>query len=136
MVVCIRGHGLCRNAYCRLRGNVRARERSSTRAFRVSATPASATVDAMRNPLMFLLAATLAGCATVPGDTAMGTKPSYLQTVSTDMPNGAALRHRIFTPSLDETFVPQGLTSAGNFLFVSSYKPTPDLKSNTGPCRV
>ena len=90
----------------------------------------------MKNLLMLLLAATLAGCATVPGDTAMGTKPSYLQTVSADMPNGAALRHRIFTPSLDETFVPQGLTSAGNYLFVSSYKPTPELKSNTGPCRV
>ena len=32
--------------------------------------------------------------------------------------------------------MPQGLTSSGAFLYVSSYRPTPDLKANTGPCRV
>ena len=52
------------------------------------------------------------------------------------MPNLAALGHRIWTPALDEGFVPQGLASSGAFLYVSSYKPTPDLKANTGPCRV
>ena len=90
----------------------------------------------MKNPFTPLLALVLVGCATVPGDAVMGTKPSYLQTVSGDVPNGAALHHRIWTPALDESFVPQGLTHAGNHLFVSSYRPTPDLKSNTGPCRV
>jgi DNA-binding beta-propeller fold protein YncE len=95
-----------------------------------------ATVIAMRLLFTLLLAAMLAACATVSGDAAMGTKPSYLQTVSRGVPNEAALHHRIWTPELDNTFVPQGLTSAGNYLFVSSYKPTPDLKANTGPCRV
>jgi len=52
------------------------------------------------------------------------------------VPNLAALGHRIWTPALDEGFVPQGLASSGAFLYVSSYKPTPDLKANTGPCRV
>ena len=87
-------------------------------------------------PLTLLAAWALAGCATVPGEGVMGTKPSYLQEVSQQVPNGAALRQRIWTPALDETFVPQGLTNAGPYLFVSSYKPTPDLKANTGPCRV
>ena len=90
----------------------------------------------MKNPFALLLAVVLAGCASVSGDAILGAKPSYLQDVSRQVPNGAALRHRIWTPALDETFVPQGLTSAGNYLFVSSYKPEPDLKSNTGPCRV
>ena len=90
----------------------------------------------MKNLVTTLLAVVLAGCASVPGDAVMGTKPSYLQAVSRDVPNGAALHRRIWTPALDETFVPQGLTNAGNYLFVSSYKPTPDLKSNTGPCRL
>src|SRR5207244_2275126 len=43
---------------------------------------------------------------------------------------------RIWTPALDEGYVPQGLTFAGRHVLVSSYLPTPDLKSNTGPCRV
>jgi hypothetical protein len=90
----------------------------------------------MKNPFMPLLAVVLVGCATVSGNAVMGTKPSYLQTVSRDVPNGAALHHRIWTPALDETFVPQGLTHAGDYLFVSSYRPTPDLRANTGPCRV
>jgi len=90
----------------------------------------------MRNPFTPLLAVVLVGCATVSGNAVMGTQPSYLQTVSRNVPNGAALHRRIWTPALDETFVPQGLTHAGDYLFVSSYRPTPDLRSNTGPCRV
>jgi hypothetical protein len=90
----------------------------------------------MKHLLALPFAIVLAGCASVSGNAVMGTKPSYLQTATTDVPNGAALRHRIWTPALEETFVPQGLTNAGNYLFVSSYKPTPDLKANTGPCRV
>ena len=85
---------------------------------------------------LLLLALALAGCATVTPAGPLGTKPSYLPAVTQDVPNGAALRHRIWTPALDETYVPQGLTNAGRYLFVSSYRPTPDLKSDTGPCRV
>jgi hypothetical protein len=67
---------------------------------------------------------------------AMGTKPSYLDAVTEDVPNRAALGNRIWTPSLDEGYVPQGLTIADGYLLVSGYLPSPDLKSNTGPCRV
>jgi hypothetical protein len=66
----------------------------------------------------------------------LGTRPTYLQAFTTDVPNGAALSGHIFAPGLDDGYVPQGLTAAGPHLFVSSYLPTPDLKSGTGPCRV
>ena len=56
--------------------------------------------------------------------------------MSETVPNQQAVTRRIWTPGLEEAFVPQGLTAAGAYLFVSSYLPTPDLKSNTGPCRV
>ena len=66
----------------------------------------------------------------------MGTRPTYVEAFTEGVPNAAALSHRIYTPSLDDGYVPQGLTSADGYLFVSSYRPMPDLKSNTGPCRV
>ena len=80
--------------------------------------------------------AALAGCATMDANQVMGTRPTYLESSTDAVPNAAALSHRIYTPSLDDGYVPQGLTSAGGYLYVSSYKPTPDLKANTGPCRV
>lgn len=66
----------------------------------------------------------------------MGTKPTYLEAFTENVPNLAALSHRIYTPGLDDSFVPQGLTIADGHLLVSSYKPMPDLKANTGPCRL
>jgi hypothetical protein len=81
--------------------------------------------------------AALGGCAALPWtDAVRGTKPSYLATATETVPNFGALSHRIWTPALDDGYVPQGLTSAGGSLYVSSYRPTPDLKANTGPCRV
>ena len=90
-----------------------------------------------RAPVALLLAAmALGGCASIGGRPAMGSPPGYLESFTAAVPNAAALGQRIFTPGLDEGYVPQGLTAAGAYLFVSSYKPTPDLKANTGPCRV
>ena len=84
-----------------------------------------------------LLTLVLAGCATtVPTQSALGTRPSYLASFTESVPNAAALSHRIYTPGLDDGYVPQGLTNAGGYLFVSSYRPMPDLRSSTGPCRV
>ena len=79
---------------------------------------------------------TLGGCAAIGTSPIMGTRPGYLASTTENVPNAAALGQRIYVPQLDEGYVPQGLTSAGQYLFVSSYKPTPDLKANTGPCRV
>lgn len=83
-----------------------------------------------------ILAAALAGCASIGSDSPRGAKPSYLDSFTDAVPNAAALGNRIYTPALDEDYVPQGLTSDGGYPFVSSYKPTPDLKANTGPCRI
>jgi hypothetical protein len=66
----------------------------------------------------------------------LGERPTYLQDITSAPPNAQALSHRIWTPALDESYVPQGLTAIGGHLFVSSYRPSPDLKSSTGPCRV
>ena len=65
-----------------------------------------------------------------------GQKPAYLESASERVPNMDAIGRRIWTPGLDENWVPQGLTVAGDHVLVSSYRPTPDLKASTGPCRV
>jgi hypothetical protein len=90
-------------------------------------------MHAMKTPLIGLMAL-LAATATLAADPT-GTKPTYVEP-SGPVPNEAALGRRIWTPGLDEGWVPQGLTVAGEHVLVSSYKPTPELKSNTGPCRV
>jgi hypothetical protein len=78
-----------------------------------------------------------AACATAPPPERIGgQRPTYLDAVTQSVPNAAAIAPRMWTPALDEGYVPQGLTVAGRHLFVSSYRPSPDLKSSTGPCRV
>ena len=53
--------------------------------------------------LVSLLA--LAGCATTATDAVRGQAPTYLADGPTlDVPNGAALQHRIWTPALDDSF--------------------------------
>lgn len=86
----------------------------------------------------FLIAFSLAlpAFAAMAAQEVMGTRPTYLDAVTESVPNRAALASRIWTPGLDEGYVPQGLTAADGYLLVSSYLPSPDLKSNTGPCRV
>jgi hypothetical protein len=84
----------------------------------------------------WIAALLVAGCTAIPHGTIVGAKPSYLDAVTGNVPNAAALGRRIWVPGLDEGYVPQGLANADGFLFVSSYLPSPDLKSNTGPCRV
>lgn len=88
--------------------------------------------------LMIALAACLHGCAALLSDDAVrGSAPSYLDAPSLDVPNADAMRHRIWTPALDEGYVPQGLTSAeGDVLYVSSYKPASEVKAGAGPCQV
>lgn len=86
-----------------------------------------------------VLAVAIAGCAAMGGEAprmAMGQRPAYLQALATSVPNAAAIGTRIFIPGLDEDWVPQGLAVAEGQILVSSYKPTPDLTKNSGPCRV
>jgi hypothetical protein len=87
--------------------------------------------------LLLPLAVTLAACSAVAaGPPALGTKPGYLTEIATSVPNEAAIGKRIFVPGLDDGFVPQGLAVVGDHILVSSYKPTPGLSANAGPCRV
>jgi hypothetical protein len=90
----------------------------------------------MRIFLGAAIAVLASACATNGVAPVGGERPTYLDAVTENVPNAQALTHRIWTPGLDETFVPQGLTAMGPYLFVSSYRPSPELKSNTGPCRV
>ena len=83
---------------------------------------------------MLPVALALAACATVVSSP-LGEKPTYLEAV-TPVPNEGAIVRRIWTPGLDEGWIPQGLTVAGDRVLISQYRPMPDLKSNTGPCRV
>lgn len=90
--------------------------------------------------LTLFLTLAIAGCAATPprASVPMGTAPAYLAAVTADadIPNAQALVNRIYTPAINDGYVPQGLTTAGDDLLISSYLPTPDLKANTGPCRV
>lgn len=91
----------------------------------------------MRFALAMALAAIgVAGCAATGGLEPAGQKPGYLDAATESVPNQQAIARRIWTPGLDDGFVPQGIAIADGFVLVSSYRPSPDLKSNTGPCRV
>ncbi len=83
------------------------------------------------------------GCATMGGEAprltpagALGQRPAYLLALASTVPNEAAIGRKIFIPGLDDDWVPQGLALADGHILVSSYKPTPDLEANAGPCRV
>ena len=91
---------------------------------------------ASMNRTLGILFATLVMCAACATTGPLGLKPTYLEAPSGPVPNVEALGNRIWTPGLDEGWVPQGLTVAGDHVLVSSYLPSPDLKANTGPCRV
>ena len=86
--------------------------------------------------LRWLAPLVLAACATPAALTILGDKPTYLEATSEGVPNQQAIAQRIWTPGLDEGWVPQGLTVVDAFVLVAAYHPSPDLKSNTGPCRV
>jgi len=83
----------------------------------------------------WMAALALAACATTGPTGPMGQRPSYIE-APTPVPNEAAIVQRIWTPGLDETWIPQGLAVAGDRVLVAQYRPMPDLKANTGPCRV
>lgn len=77
------------------------------------------------------LALAAAACAQVP----LGTQPGYLAQAASGFPNEAAIARRIWVPGLDDGFVPQGLTVAGDDILVAAYRSA-DPKVNNGPCRV
>ncbi len=65
----------------------------------------------------------------------LGQAPTYTDRKLSDVPNAAAMTARLWVPGLDEGYVPQGLTSIGADLFVTSYRSV-DPKQGRGPCRL
>jgi hypothetical protein len=82
----------------------------------------------------FLACAVLFGAHAAPADIA-GTKPAYLEAATTSIPNEGAIVRRVWTPGVEEGFIPQGLTVAAGHVLVAMYRAT-EPKQNTGPCRV
>ena len=65
----------------------------------------------------------------------LGTKPSYLNGVTHDVPNQSAISRMIWAPGLDDGYVPQGMTFSNGALFMSAYQSS-FSKSTKGPCRI
>jgi hypothetical protein len=65
----------------------------------------------------------------------LGIKPVYTDRTLTAVPNAAAMSNRIWSPGLDDGFVPQGLTFLDGFLYVGTYR-SEDPKQGRGPCRL
>lgn len=69
-----------------------------------------------------------------PPFTILGQQPAHIKLPSTP-PNATAVTMAIWAPGIDEGYVPQGLTVAGDFILVAGYKSALTSVSR-GPCRV
>jgi sugar lactone lactonase YvrE len=65
----------------------------------------------------------------------LGSKPAYAQRPLSDVPNVAAISHRIWVPGLDQGYVPQGLTFLEGAVYLGTYR-SEDPKQGRGPCRI
>jgi outer membrane protein assembly factor BamB len=71
-----------------------------------------------------------------PADPILGKKPSYGLLVSvSSVPNRKAIGTRIWAPSLDDGFVPQGMTFADGQILIGLYQST-DVRISCGQGRV
>lgn len=64
-----------------------------------------------------------------------GKMPVYTDRTLSDVPNAAAMSRLIWSPGLDEGYVPQGLTVLDGAIFVGTYR-SEDAKQSRGPCRI
>ena len=65
----------------------------------------------------------------------LGQKPNYVSEVTGSIPNVQAITRMIWAPGLDDGYVPQGMTNAGNAVYMSAYRST-NTKSGKGACRI
>ncbi|MEO8344443.1 MAG: hypothetical protein ABI607_02010 [Betaproteobacteria bacterium] len=65
----------------------------------------------------------------------LGFAPSFTDRPLTAVPNGAAMRTRIWAPRLDDGWVSQGVAVGDGALWIAAYQST-DPRQDTGPCRV
>lgn len=94
--------------------------------------------------LRLLIAVALMAAAALPAQTSRQTSHhtprgqapgAWAAAPSDGVPNEAAIVQRLWAPGLDEGYVPQGLTRAGEWLLMSAYRST-DVRQDRGPCRV
>jgi hypothetical protein len=64
-----------------------------------------------------------------------GKAPVYTDRTLSDVPNAAAMSSLIWSPGLDEGYVPQGLTVLDGAIFIGAYR-SEDTKQSRGPCRI
>ncbi|WP_458760439.1 hypothetical protein ACSVBT_06465 [Afipia sp. TerB] len=73
--------------------------------------------------------------STAHADELRGARPSSVTRPLSDVPNSEAIVARIWSPQLDDGYVPQGLSFANGRLLLSAYRST-DPKQGRGPCRL
>jgi hypothetical protein len=78
-----------------------------------------------------MLSAAAAESVTAP----LGVRPAHIDADLPEVPNAAAMVHRIWVPGIDDGYVPQGVAIADGQVLISSYRST-DSKIGQGPCRV
>ncbi len=65
----------------------------------------------------------------------LGAAPTYSDRGLSTVPNAAAMTTLIWSPGLDDGFVPQGLTFVDGAILVGTYRSV-DPKQGRGPCRL
>lgn len=81
------------------------------------------------------IAAVLGGAPVVAAADPLGMKPGYTERALSDIPNARAVDRRIWSPGLDQGYVPQGLTFQDGALYVGTYRSI-DKAQGRGPCRL
>lgn len=95
----------------------------------------------MRLPALFAAFACLLGIspaspalAADPPFAILGQRPAHINIVSTP-PNDQAVRMAVWAPGIDDGYVPQGLTVAGDAVLMAGYRSTLTAVDK-GPCRI
>src|SRR5262245_8833856 len=79
--------------------------------------------------------ALVAPCAAWPEPIPQGKIPVYTDRTLSVVPNAAAMSRLIWSPGLNEGYVPQGITVLDGAIFVGTYR-SEDTKQDRGPCRL
>jgi hypothetical protein len=65
----------------------------------------------------------------------LGKRPAYSDRALSTVPNGRAMSNLIWSPGLDEGYVPQGLTFVDGAVLIGTYR-SEDANQSRGPCRI
>lgn len=97
-----------------------------------------------RNPVAAagagLLVVALGLLGPAPAEEILGARPAFTErelgiTPPAQLPNARAIKRRIWSPGLDDGYVPQGLSLVGGALYLGTYRST-DVAIGRGPCRI